>query len=178
MAFILTYKCFLFQFFNNHPELSRNVRESTLREALRTLIMLLAEKRFEFLDPGTDMFVRVVNNVIIRVLDKSEHTAAIWWVTHTGASLSPSLGVNIVIEVVPSKYVFAELQTELFNQNLSVVPIVSLVWGQVQIDSKIKFVLTLFANHGWSKVYLTGVKTIIDMMHIFETNFLKLYKVY
>ncbi|XP_054291046.1 protein mini spindles-like isoform X1 [Macrosteles quadrilineatus] len=65
------------KFLNNHSELSRNVRESTVREALRTLIMLLTEKRLEFLDPGTDMFVRVVNNVIIRVLDKSEHTAVI-----------------------------------------------------------------------------------------------------
>uniref|UniRef100_A0A1B6KST2 TOG domain-containing protein n=1 Tax=Graphocephala atropunctata TaxID=36148 RepID=A0A1B6KST2_9HEMI len=65
------------KFFGNYPELSRNVKEDTLREAIKTLIILLTEKRLEMLDPGTDMFVRVVNNVVIRILDKSDHTAII-----------------------------------------------------------------------------------------------------
>lgn len=54
------------------------MKEGTLREAIKTLIHLLTEKRLEMLDPGTDMFVRVVNNVVIRILDRSDHTAIIW----------------------------------------------------------------------------------------------------
>uniref|UniRef100_A0A1B6CWX2 TOG domain-containing protein n=1 Tax=Clastoptera arizonana TaxID=38151 RepID=A0A1B6CWX2_9HEMI len=66
----------LFMKFYQHADLCYKVKEETLRRALEMLLSLLAEQKLEMID-HTDMFVRVVNNIVILMLEKSNHSATI-----------------------------------------------------------------------------------------------------
>ncbi|RZF32941.1 hypothetical protein LSTR_LSTR015585 [Laodelphax striatellus] len=59
----------------NYPELSCKVSEGVIKDVIHQLISLLTEKKLEMYDT-TEMFVKVVNCLVLRILERSEHTAS------------------------------------------------------------------------------------------------------
>ncbi|XP_075235279.1 msps cytoskeleton-associated protein 5 isoform X2 [Lycorma delicatula] len=66
----------LFMKLYNYPELSYKVSESVLRRAVDQLLCLLTEKKLEMYD-HTEMFARVVNSLVIRILERSDRTSVV-----------------------------------------------------------------------------------------------------
>lgn len=63
----------LFSYHNHAVKIS----ESQLQQLLTQLINLLIEKRLEYVGDW-NMFQKVVNNLVLKILERSEHTAVIW----------------------------------------------------------------------------------------------------
>lgn len=70
---------FLLQLFSNQ-QFAKNVSENNLQQLLTQLIGLLVEKRLERLQPAEslNLFQKFVNNLVLKILERSEHTAVIW----------------------------------------------------------------------------------------------------
>lgn len=61
-------------------QFARNVSENNLQQLLTHLIGLLVEKRLERLQQADNwnLFQKFVNNLVLKILERSEHTAVIW----------------------------------------------------------------------------------------------------
>lgn len=69
----------MLQLFSNQ-QFAKNVSESNLQQLLTHLIGLLVEKRLERLQQADNwnLFQKFVNNLVLKILERSEHTSVIW----------------------------------------------------------------------------------------------------
>lgn len=67
---------FCFQFYNNSV-LSCQVSKDVLRDLVEQLISLLVNGHMEELESG-ESYIRIINTLVVRVIERSDHTNITW----------------------------------------------------------------------------------------------------
>jgi hypothetical protein len=79
-------KSSFFQLYNNSV-LSHQVSKDVLRDLVEHLITLLVNGHMGELESG-ESYIRIINTLVLRVIERSDHTNITWWVKcFTGAWL-------------------------------------------------------------------------------------------